>query len=220
MAYYRLPDEIKAAHLGLVIESPSGGAWVDLRPAAHRPDLSLRLHRPAFERQMNRWTTQLVPPELMGSHIASGISHTTGRWHTLNFRAATAVFGHRDRMGSAKATPADNRIRVGIAFHKQYRELLLGGDLVRATSRPDDVQPRRDRPPDRSRATYSFAEVSRPGVVLRGRVRFPGLDPVRRYRVTPLMLEHPPLAEPPRWWEFAATWSTSWRTWPPIVRLG
>ena len=41
-----------------------------------------------------RWTTQLIPPELMGSHIASGRSHTTGRDHDLGFRAGTAIFGH------------------------------------------------------------------------------------------------------------------------------
>ena len=43
---------------------------------------------------MNRWTAQLIPLELMGSHIASGRSHTTGRLHTLSFRAHSAPFGH------------------------------------------------------------------------------------------------------------------------------
>jgi alpha-galactosidase len=43
---------------------------------------------------VNGWTTQLIPPELMDSHVASRHSHTTGRTHSLSFRAATAVFGH------------------------------------------------------------------------------------------------------------------------------
>ena len=49
---------------------------------------------PLERQEMHRWTTQLIPPELMGSHIASGRSHTTGRMHDLDFRAATAIFGH------------------------------------------------------------------------------------------------------------------------------
>ena len=35
-----------------------------------------------------------LPPEYLGSHIASGRSHTTGRRHDLGFRAGTAIFGH------------------------------------------------------------------------------------------------------------------------------
>ncbi|MFZ1411778.1 MAG: alpha-galactosidase [Micropruina sp.] len=204
VAYYRLLDEIKAAHPGLEIEScSSGGARVDLEALLHTDRIWVSDCIDPLERQqMNRWTTQLVPPELMGSHIASGISHTTGRWHTLNFRAATAVFGHLGiEWDLAKATPAElTELESWIAFHKQYRELLLGGDLVRVDFPDQTMYGHGVIAPDRSRAIYSFAEVSRPGVVLRGRVRFPGLDPLRRYRVTPLMLEHPPLAEPPRWW--------------------
>jgi alpha-galactosidase len=49
---------------------------------------------PLERQQMNRWTSQLVPLELLGSHVASGRSHTTGRVHDLSFRAATAIFGH------------------------------------------------------------------------------------------------------------------------------
>ena len=48
----------------------------------------------ALERQqIQRWTTLLVPPELVGSHVGAAVSHTTGRPHSLDFRCATAVFG-------------------------------------------------------------------------------------------------------------------------------
>ena len=36
----------------------------------------------------------LIPPEVMGAHIGPTRSHTTGRSHSLAFRALTAVFGH------------------------------------------------------------------------------------------------------------------------------
>ena len=81
LAFYRLVDEIKAAHPGLEIEScSSGGARVDLGVLERTDRVWVADCIDPLERQqMNRWTTQLIPPELMGSHIASGRSHTTGR---------------------------------------------------------------------------------------------------------------------------------------------
>jgi alpha-galactosidase len=40
--------------------------------------------------------------------------------------------------------------------------------------------------PDRSRALYSLAAVERSDLAPLGRLRFPGLDPDRRYRLRPL----------------------------------
>ena len=69
----------------------------------------------------------------MGAHIASGRSHTTGRVHDLDFRAATAVFGHLGiEWDLAKAAPEElEQLRAWIELFKQHRELLLGGDLFR-----------------------------------------------------------------------------------------
>ena len=46
--------------------------------------------------------------------------------------------------------------------------------------------------PDQARAIYSYASVARSEVVLLGRVPMPGLDPARRYRVEPALLQHAP----------------------------
>ena len=49
----------------------------------------------ALERQtIQRRASMFIPPEVMGAHIGPPRSHTTGRVHTLAFRAATALFGH------------------------------------------------------------------------------------------------------------------------------
>ena len=80
-----------------------------------------------LERQaMLRWTTQLLPPELMGSHIASGRSHTTGRDHDLAFRAATAMFGHLGiEWDLARAGPEEiTELGAWIVFYKEQRDLL------------------------------------------------------------------------------------------------
>ena len=73
LAFYRLVDEIKAAHPGLEIETcSSGGARVDLGVLERTDRIWVSDCIDPLERQqMNRWTSQLVPPELLGSHIAS-----------------------------------------------------------------------------------------------------------------------------------------------------
>ncbi|WP_203568908.1 alpha-galactosidase [Aestuariimicrobium ganziense] len=204
LAYYRLVDEIKAAHPGLEIEScSSGGARVDLGALERTDRIWVSDCIDPLERQqMNRWTTQLVPPELMGTHIASGASHTTGRLHTLTFRAASAFFGHLgiewDLKQASEAEMAE--LKAWVAEHKRLRDLLHGGDLVRIDFPDQTMYGHGVVAPDQSRAVYSFADVARSEVISRGRLRFPGLDPKTRYRVTPLLLDFPPHTRPPAWW--------------------
>ena len=213
LAFYRLVDEIKAAHPGLEIEScSSGGARVDLGVLERTDRVWVSDCIDPLERQlMHRWTTQLVPPELMGAHIASGRSHTTGREHDLNFRAASAIFGHLGIEWDLSKASANELAELGdwIAFHKQHRELLLSGDLVRLDFPDETLMATGVVAPDRSRAIYSYASMARSEVVMLGRVRFPGLDPDRRYRVTPALLEHAPSGlRPPAWWgvELVVDW--------------
>ena len=207
-ALYRLLDEIKAAHPGLEIEScSSGGSRVDLGILERTDRVWVSDCIDPHERQqMMRWTQQLIPPELMGAHIASGISHTTGRTHDLNYRAATAIFGHLGiEWDLRRATEAERaELTEWITFYKQYRDLLLDGDLIRLDFPDPSLTAMGVLAPDRSRALYSFAAVDRSDVVLLGRLRLPGLDPARRYRVTPLLVgEAPSGLRPPPWWGLA-----------------
>ena len=204
IAYYRLVDELKAAHPGLEIETcASGGGRVDIEVLLHTDRIWVSDCIDPLERQqMNRWTQQLAPAELLGSHIASGTSHTTGRSHTLNFRAASAVFGHLGiEWDLTIASPEEiDELTAWVAFYKEHRSLLLGGDLIRIDDPDETLSAQAIVAPDRSRAIYSFADVGRSVVVMRGRLRFPGLDPERRYRVIPLMLEKAATVQAPHWW--------------------
>ena len=206
LAFYRLVDELKAAHPGLEIEScSSGGARVDLGVLERTDRVWVSDCIDPLERQfMHRWTTQLIPPELMGSHIASGRSHTTGRVHDLNFRAATAIFGHLGiewDLTKASAAELDRAGPAGSSCTRTHRSLLLSGDLVRVDHPDQSVVAGGVVAADQSSALFSFASVGRSEVVSLGRLRFPGLDPARRYRVTPLMLESAPSGlRPPHWW--------------------
>ena len=75
--FYRLLDELRAAHPGLEIEScSSGGARVDLGdPRAHRPGLGLATAstRSSASRS-SAGPSLLLPPELIGAHVGAGRS--------------------------------------------------------------------------------------------------------------------------------------------------
>ncbi|MFT4164779.1 MAG: alpha-galactosidase [Microlunatus sp.] len=204
LAFYQLVDEIKAAFPGLEIEScSSGGARVDLGVLERTDRVWVSDCIDPHERQeMHRWTTQLIPPELMGAHIASGESHTTGRVHDLDYRAATAVFGHLGiEWDLAKASAAElSELATWIAFYKEYRGLLLAGDLVRADFPDRSVNIHGVVAPDRSRAVFSVVSVDRSEAVSVGRIGLPGLDPERRYRVRPCVELLPHRGRPPAWW--------------------
>jgi alpha-galactosidase len=205
LAFYRLVDEIKAAHPGLEIETcSSGGARVDLGVLERTDRVWVSDCIDPLERQqMNRWTAQLLPLELLGSHIASPRSHSTGRRHDLSFRAATAIFGHLGiEWDLTTATPEDLlELREWVSFYKANRTLLNGGDLIRLDIADPTLLAYGVIAPDRSSAIYTVASVGRSEVMLPGRLRFPGLDPQRRYRIRPIVVGRPPAGlNPAPWW--------------------
>jgi alpha-galactosidase len=199
-AFYRLLDEIRAAHPGLEIEScSSGGARVDLEVLERADRVWVSDNIDPHDRQhMLRWTTQLLPPEYLGSHIASGTSHTTGRRHDLAFRAGTAIFGHLGiEWDLTEATAAETAELAGwLALFKQQRALLLGGDLVRMDGYGDDVLVHGVIAPDRSRAIFAMVTMASPDPDPPAPIRLRGLDPQRLYRIRPLRTAG--LA--PSWW--------------------
>ncbi|MEU7908000.1 alpha-galactosidase [Actinoplanes sp. NPDC049118] len=205
LAFYRLLDEIRAAHPGLEIEScSSGGARVDLGVLERADRVWVSDNIDPHDRQrMLRWTAQLVAPEYLGSHIASGRSHVTGRRHDLGFRAATAVFGHLGiEWDLAEATPAETaELSEWIAFYRQRRDLLLGGDIVRMDGYGDRILVHGVVAPDRSRALFAMAITDSIAPDPAVRLRLRGLDPDRRYRIRPLLVGPGPSGlVPPPWW--------------------
>ena len=205
LAVYRLLDEIRAALPDLEIEScSSGGARIDLGVLERTDRVWVSDNIDPHDRQrMLRWTTQLLPPEFLGSHIASGRSHVTGRHHDLGYRAATAVFGHLGIEWDLAEATADELadLRQWIGFHKRERGLLLGGDLVRMDGYDDRVLVHGVVAPDRSRALIAMATTDSIHPDPAVRLRFRGLDDRRRYRVRPVQVGRAPSGLiPPRWW--------------------
>ena len=185
LAAYRLMDELRAVRPGLEIEScASGGARVDLEVLQRTDRVWASDCIDALERQqIDWWTKQLIPPELVGSHIASVPFHTTGRILGLPMRAATAVFGHLGiEWDITQAGPEELAVLKGwIDWHKQHRALLHRGRMVRLDWPDDEL--RVHGMVDDSGGIFSVAMVAMPGPMGLGLLPLPGLEPEARYRV-------------------------------------
>jgi alpha-galactosidase len=188
---YRLMAELKRRFPGLEIEScSSGGARVDLGVIEHTDRVWVSDCIDPLERQqMNRWTMQLLPPELLGSHVASGTSHSTGRSHTLAFRAATALYGHFGIEWDLAAASADEltQLDMWISLYKTYRSLLHTGDMVRVDTADESLNLYGAVSPSQDEALFVLASIARSDVSPRGRFVLRGLDPARSYTVRPII---------------------------------
>uniref|UniRef100_A0A942T978 alpha-galactosidase n=1 Tax=Neobacillus citreus TaxID=2833578 RepID=A0A942T978_9BACI len=204
LAAYRLMAALKERFPGLEIEScSSGGARVDLGVLEHTDRVWVSDCIDPLERQrMHRWTTQLLPPELLGAHVASGTNHTTGRHHDLAFRAGTAFTGHFGVEWDLAAATGDELAELGewIALHRRHRALLHGGDVVRVDEADESRLVYGTVAPDRREAFFFLASVGRSVVSNPGRVRFRDLDPDVRYRVDPVLVGAPDELVAPAWW--------------------
>jgi alpha-galactosidase len=200
LAVYRLLDELRAAHPRVEFEScASGGGRVDLEILRRTERVWASDCIDPLERQhVQRGTSMLLPPEVIGSHVGADRSHTTGRRHDLAFRVATAMFGHLGLELDLAVLDAGERSRLaeGVALYRRHRALVHGGDAVRFDP-PGDADPSGDDPEllahgvysvDRSEALVCLARLRTGRSLTPPPLRLPGLDPARRYRVARVAL--------------------------------
>ena len=187
VAVYRLFDELRARHPGVEIEScSSGGLRIDLEVLEHTDRVwGSDVIDPLERQQIQRWTAQLVPPELVGSHVGAPRAHTTGRTHDLAFRAGTMLFGSFGIEWDLTAASADDRagLAAWVAFYKEVRELVHTGEVVRAPQHDPSYLVHGVVASDRSDALFALVQLTAPVTSVPGVVRLPGLDPDRRYDV-------------------------------------
>jgi alpha-galactosidase len=188
-ATYRLLEQLRARHPGLEIEScSSGGARVDLGILQHTDRVWGSDTNDPFERQLIQlWTGLLLPPELVGTHIGPPVAHTTTRYAPLAFRAATALFGHAGiEWDITECSPEQlDALAAWIRLYKELSRLLHDGDVVRADGPDDGTLLYGAVAPDRAEAVFAYVRLETRADIYPARLRFPGLDPDRSYRVRP-----------------------------------
>jgi alpha-galactosidase len=130
-AAYALIDRIRRAFPALEIESCSGGGG--------RIDFGVlsRTHRvwtsDCIDAQsrvdIQRGFLQFFPPEVMGAHIGTAPSHSTGRSQSMAFRGAVALSGHLGVELDVRKLDAPTRQQLmgWIALYKQWRDRLHHG---------------------------------------------------------------------------------------------
>jgi len=186
-AVYRLLDELRARHPGVEIEScSSGGLRVDLEVLERTDRIwGSDMIDPLERQQIQRWTAQLLPPELIGAHVGSPRSHSTARTHDLSFRAGTALFGSFGiEWDVTTAGPEERKeLAAWVQLYKDVRGLLHSGTVVRAESHDPSFALHGVVATDRSEALYALVQLATPLTSVPGSLRLPGLDPDRRYRV-------------------------------------
>ena len=187
LAAYRLLDELRAAHPDLEIEScASGGGRIDAEVLTRTDRVWPSDTIDAVERQrIQRWTSLLVPPEMLGAHVGGPVAHTTGRTLGLGLRAATALLGHLGIEWDLTAASDDERAEVAewVALHQRVRPVLASGRLVRGDVADPALSVTGVVAEDGAQAWYVVATVDTVTTAAPPLVVLPGLDPTASYVV-------------------------------------
>ena len=133
---YELLGRLNQTHPQVQFEScASGGGRVDfgILPFVDRFWTSDSID-PLDRILIQRGAQRLMPPEVLGTHIGSPISHITRRSHSLTFRASTALFGWLGiEWNLLDASPHErDRLAFVVAQYKELRTLLHTGAAFRA----------------------------------------------------------------------------------------
>ncbi len=204
LGFYRLLDDLRAAHPDVEWEScASGGGRIDLGVIERVERFWTSDMTDALSRQLiQRWTGQLVPPEYVGAHVSAPTNHQTGRQLPLDFRAATAFFGSLGVEWDVTSAGEADRARLAewIAAYKQHRAVLHSGRAFRLDTGQPEIYAYGVVAEDAAQAVVAYVQldelVTEPEPFL-----VPGLDPNRRYRarqIVPAAVEDRRDA-PPAW---------------------
>lgn len=186
-AVYRLMDELREAHPGLEIEScASGGGRIDLGVLEHTQRVwGSDTNDPLERRRIHQQTQLLLPPEIIGAHVGSSPSHTTGRMHAMRFRASTPAWCSMGLELDVRDLDDADRAELAewITFHRAERDLLHSGNVVNADHPDDALLIAGVVADDRRTAHYSVTALERSIAWPPGTARLPGLDPNLVYDV-------------------------------------
>ena len=187
LAIYRLFDELKRRHPGLEIEScASGGARIDLGMVDHADRFWTSDNNDALERQIiQRWTSLVIPPEMLGTHIGPTHGHQTGKTTELSFRAINALFGHAGIEWDVTEASEEQReiLKKWATLYKSKRALLHSGRTVRVDYPDSHAFFYGVVAQDQSEALFAFMQHLMPSSNFTPRMKFPGLNPSLSYQV-------------------------------------
>ncbi|KRB36039.1 alpha-galactosidase [Microbacterium sp. Root180] len=203
LAVYRLLDELKAGHPGLEIEScASGGARVDLGILDRTDRIWTSDSLDPLERLDNqRFTGLVVPPEMMGMHLTSPIVHSSARAVSLDLSAAVALLGHFGIEWDLTTAdePTRDAIAAWVRLAKRVRPLVATGRVIHVDGTEPGIDLRGIVADDAASALLIVTQTASTVAHPPGRIRMPGLEPARVYRVRSLGGDPEPAQSPLEW---------------------
>ncbi|RXZ51121.1 alpha-galactosidase [Agromyces fucosus] len=216
-AVYELMHEIRAACPWLEIESCSaGGGRIDLGIVERTDRFWTSDSNDPLERQrIQRWTSLLMPPELLGAHVGAATAHVTGRSSSIDFRAITSMVGSFGIEWDIREATADERASLAgwIAEFVRLRPLIERGRIHRLETEPSIIA-QTVVSTDRAHAIATIATVDSPAHLPGAALRLTGLDPEAAYRVTRV---RPEASVDPTTTRRQPDWWTEPGIWPGIV---
>ncbi len=205
-AIYRLFAELKKRHPGLEIEScASGGARIDLGVIDYVDRFWTSDNNDALERQtIQRWTSQVIPPEMLGTHIGPTHGHQTGRTLELSMRAITALFGHAGIEWNITQATAEERANLvtWAKYYKDNRALLHSGKSVRFDYPDEHGYLYGVISADTKKSIFAYIQLTPTTTIHPAPLKFAGLDAAANYLVKAVYPAGKPrfmLITPPQW---------------------
>ncbi|MBT1167061.1 alpha-galactosidase [Bifidobacterium simiarum] len=189
-AVYEMWQELKDNHPGLELEScSSGGGRVDLGILEYADRIWASDCVDPVERvDIQRYTSLLVPPEMIGEHVGASPAHSTHRPTSQRMRMATAFFGHLGVEWNLLREPQEavDELAEWIAEFKKHREWFAIDTLVHADTGDPAVRLDGVVKPDRSAAIYRFTQLTTSATYPAAPVHLPGLKPESTYLIQPV----------------------------------
>ncbi len=205
-AIYRLFAELKKRHPGLEIEScASGGARIDLGVIDLVDRFWTSDNNDALERQtIQRWTSQVIPPELLGTHIGPTHGHQTGRTLEISMRAITALFGHAGIEWNITEATSDERkhLATWATYYKENRALLHSAKSIRVDYPDEHGYLYGVTSSDTKKSIFAYVQLTPTTVIHPAALKFPGLDAAATYSIKAVYPAGKPrfmLITPPEW---------------------
>ena len=164
LAVYRIFTDLKAAHPGLEIEScSSGGGRIDLGilEVADRVWASDCVD-PVERADIQRYTSLLVPPEMIGEHVGASPAHSTHRATSQEMRMATAFFGHMGIEWNLLKEPQEDidKLSEWTAEFKKHREWFAVDTVVHSDAADPAVRVDGCVMPNKAAAIYRFTQLT------------------------------------------------------------
>jgi alpha-galactosidase len=189
LGVYELYRRLTSRFPHILFEScSSGGGRFDAGMLAFAPQAWTSDDTDAVERLAIQWGTSLVfPVSSMGAHVSAVPNHQTGRFTTMDMRAAVAFFGAFGYELDAARLSAPERRAVAdqVAWFKEHRETIQFGRFLRLVSPYEgngDTAWMCVSDDARQAVVGWYRPLSRPVPGPRG-VPLRGLDPSLDYRV-------------------------------------